>query len=96
MAYEIGNLRTYLKEGETKLYKCIQAHTSQADWTPDKAPSLWTLAGNPMEEWPEWSQPVGAADAYMKDDKVSYEGKHWISTADNNVWAPGVWGWTEV
>ena len=24
------------------LYKCVQAHTSQADWTPDATPALWT------------------------------------------------------
>ena len=24
-----------------KLYKCRQAHTTQADWTPDKTPALW-------------------------------------------------------
>ena len=42
-----------------------------------------------MDEWPQWSQPIGAADAYMKGDKVSYEDKHWVSDIDNNVWAPG-------
>lgn len=26
-----------------KLYKCVQAHTTQADWTPDITPNLWTL-----------------------------------------------------
>ena len=26
-----------------KLYKCIQAHTIQADWTPDKTPNLYVL-----------------------------------------------------
>ena len=25
------------------LYKCVQAHTSQADWTPDKTPALWAV-----------------------------------------------------
>lgn len=24
------------------LYRCLQAHTSQPDWVPDKAQSLWT------------------------------------------------------
>ena len=89
--YVVGNLRTY---GD-KLYKCIQAHRSQADWTPEAAVSLWAKAGDPAEEWPEWSQPIGAADAYMAGDKVSHNGKHWISTADNNVWEPGVYGWNE-
>lgn len=26
-----------------KLYKCVQAHTTQADWTPDKTPALWAV-----------------------------------------------------
>ena len=89
--YVVGNLRTY---GE-KLWKCIQAHHSQSDWMPDTAVSLWVRAGDPAEEWPEWSQPIGAADAYMNGDKVTHNEKHWISNTDNNVWEPGVYGWTE-
>lgn len=89
--YVVGNLRVY----DGNLYKCVQAHHSQADWTPDVTPALWILAGNPAEEWPEWSQPIGAHDAYAKGDKVSYDSKHWISDIDANVYAPGVYGWTE-
>lgn len=90
--YQAGNLRTY----EQKLYRCIQAHKSQADWTPDVSASLWTRAADPAEEWPEWSQPVGAADAYDQGAKVSHNGKHWTSDVPANVWEPGVYGWTEV
>ena len=89
--YEVGNLRAY----NDCLYKCLQAHTSQEDWTPDITPSLWKIAGNPMDEWPEWSQPIGAVDAYMNNDKVSHNNKHWISNTDNNVWEPGIYGWLE-
>lgn len=77
------------------LYRCLQAHTSQEDWSPDKTASLWKQIGDPREEWPAWSQPLGAADAYGIGDKVSYNGKHWVSSAENNVWAPGVYGWDE-
>lgn len=73
------------------LYRCVQAHTSQADWTPDITPALWTVVS--LDEFPEWVQPTGAQDAYRIGDKVSHNGKHWISTADNNVWEPGVYGW---
>lgn len=76
-----------------KLYKCAQAHTSQADWTPDITPALWVMVS--IEEWPEWIQPTGAQDAYNTGDKVSHNGKHWVSTANNNVWEPGVYGWEE-
>ena len=77
------------------LWKCIMAHHSQSDWTPDVAVSLWVRADDPGEEWPEWRQPVGAQDAYMSGDKVSHNDKHWISDVDSNVWEPGVYGWTE-
>ena len=78
------------------LYKCVQAHTSQIDWSPDKTPALWAKAGDPAVEYPEWSQPVGAHDAYMTGDKVSHSNKNWISIVDSNVWEPGVYGWNEV
>lgn len=77
------------------LYKCVQAHTSQDDWTPDVATSLWARTSDPAIEWPEWIQPTGAHDAYAKDAKVSHSDKHWISDIDNNVYEPGVYGWTE-
>lgn len=91
VAYTVGQLRRY----NGTLYKCVQAHTSQADWTPDTAASLWSVAADPAEEWPAWSQPVGAHDAYAKGAKVSHNGKHWTSSVDSNVWEPGVYGWTE-
>lgn len=73
------------------LYKCVQAHTSQADWTPDATPALWVLVS--IDEYPEWVQPTGAHDAYNTGDKVSYNGKHYISTIDANTYAPDVYGW---
>lgn len=77
------------------LYKCLQSHTAQADWTPDVSVSLWVRVDDPSIEWPEWHQPQGAHDAYATGDKVSHNGKHWISTADANIWEPGVFGWSE-
>ena len=81
---------------EGTLYKCLTAHTSQATWTPNASPSLWVRVDNPAEEFPEWIQPVGATDAYAIGAKVSHNNKHWISDYDNNVWEPGVYGWSEV
>ena len=80
---------------EGKLYKCVQAHTSQEDWTPDITPALWTDVAEP-HTIPVWRQPTGAQDAYMKDDLVRYpdaDGDVYISIVDNNVWEPGVYGW---
>lgn len=77
------------------LYKCLNAHTSQATWTPTDAPSLWVRIDDPAEEWPEWRQPTGSTDAYAKGAKVSHNSKHWVSNTENNVWEPGVYGWDE-
>lgn len=90
--YKTGNIRQY----SGSLYRCVQDHTSQADWTPDVSASLWTKIADPAEEWPAWSQPLGAHDAYGAGAKVSHNGKHWTSDLDANVWEPGVYGWTEV
>lgn len=90
VAYAVGDRRQY----NGLLYRCVQAHTSQADWTPDVVPALWVRTST--EEWPEWIQPQGAHDAYNAGDKVSHNGKHWISDIDANVYEPGVYGWTEV
>lgn len=77
-----------------KLYKCVQAHTTQADWTPDVTPALWVEVS--LDEFPDWKQPAGAHDAYAKGDKVKHNGKKWESAADANVWEPGVYGWSEI
>lgn len=78
------------------LYKCVQAHRSQAGWEPENTPALWNKIGDPTEEYPEWSQPLGAHDAYPLGAKVSHNGKKWVSDVASNVWEPGVYGWTEV
>ena len=80
-----------------KLYKCLQAHTAQADWNPVDAPSLWAevLAGQDGTEIGEWVQP-DSTNPYMRGDRVSYNGKIYESEVDNNVWAPGVYGWVEI
>lgn len=77
------------------LYRVVQAHTSQADWTPDITPALFVIVS--LEEWPEFVQPTGAHDAYNKGDKVTFEGKHYISLIDGNVFSPAEYpaGWQE-
>ena len=80
---------------QDQLYKCVQAHTSQENWTPDQTPALWTAVAEPGEI-PVWKQPTGAQDAYNTGDKVHYptaEDPVYVSIVDNNVWAPGVYGW---
>lgn len=71
---------------DEQLWKVLQEHTAQAEWHPDVAPSLFVKVS--IEEWPEWVQPLGAADAYGIGDKVSHNGQHWVSLVDGNVWEP--------
>ena len=82
------------------LYSVLTAHTSQADWTPEVAPSLFAKVLIPDENViPEWEQP-DSTNPYKKGDKVSHNGKIWESQIDGNVWEPGVVGteslWVEV
>ena len=88
-AYAVGDR---VQEDDV-LYTCITAHTSQESWKPSLTPALWNKIS--IEEWPEWVQPAGAHNAYAKGDKVSHNGKHWVSTVDTNTWEPGVYGWEE-
>lgn len=78
------------------VYKVLQDHTSQADWAPDETASLYVKVHqqDPEDEWPEWEQPT-AENPYMSGDKVTFEGKHYISLIDNNVWSPSAYpqGW---
>lgn len=81
-------------QDDDKLYRVVQAHRSQTDWRPSLVPALFTEIS--LDEYPEWKQPTGAQDAYVKGDKCSHNSKHWISDVDNNVWEPSVYGWSEV
>lgn len=89
VSYSVGDRVQY----EGLLYKCVQAHTSQDDWTPDITPALWTRTST--DEWPEWVQPTGAQDAYNIGDKVTYKGEHYISLINANVYSPEAYpaGW---
>lgn len=87
--YAAGDRRKY----EGLLYRCVQAHRSQADWMPPVVPALWVRTS--AEEWPEWIRPEGAHDAYALGAKVSHNGARWISDIPANIWEPGVSSWTQ-
>ncbi len=89
--YEIGDR---IKYGDN-LYDCLQDHISQNGWNPVNAPSLWAKVLIPGPDIPEWEQP-SSTNPYKLGDKVRHNGKVWISDIDNNVWEPGVYGWSEV
>lgn len=90
-AYSVGIRVRY----DGQLYRCEQAHTSQADWTPDITKALWTAVAEP-HEIPVWVQPTGAQDAYRLGDKVHFptaDDPVYVSTIDYNTYAPNVYGW---
>lgn len=73
-----------------------QGHISQPDWPPDTATALFSKVLIPDPDViPEWEQP-DSTNPYSEGDKVTHDGKTWVSTANNNVWEPGVYGWDEV
>jgi len=78
-------------------YRCVQAHTSQADWTPDAVPALWSSYA-PAGVIPEWVQPTGEQDAYNTGDRVTFNGGIWESVIDANTWSPAVYpaGWNRI
>ena len=86
---KVGDIVLY----EDNIYRVIQPHTTQVDWTPENTPALFVKIS--LEEYPDWVQPIGAQDAYSKGDKCTHNNKKWISDVDGNVWEPGVYGWTE-
>lgn len=99
-AYKANEMVTYGENevGDPQLYRCVQAHTSQSDWTPDKTPALWTAIGLAPDDVPIWSQPTGAHDAYNKGDRVHYPGADdpiYESLIDGNIWSPDAYpaGW---
>lgn len=89
--YAAGTLLTYGTNGvgDPQLYRVAQPHTSQADWTPDITPALYTPIGLTDEGYPQWSQPTGAHDAYDTGDVVDYNGVLYESLIDGNTTVPG-------
>ena len=99
-AYETGDILQYgvNSVGDPQLYKVVQAHTSQEDWTPDATPALYDAFGLDDSGYPLWTQPSGAHDAYNTGDIVDYNGTLYQSLIDGNTWSPEAYpqGWQVV
>ena len=95
--YKLGEYITYGTNtvGDPQLYKVIQDHTSQDDWRPDTATSLYSPIGLDDSGYPVWSQPTGSHDAYNTGDIVNYNGTLYKSLMDGNTYSPEVYpaGW---
>lgn len=88
--YKAGDILAYGENsvGDPQLYKVVQAHTSQADWTPDASASLFSALGLDTGGHPVWSRPSGAHDAYNMGDIVNYNGTLYKSLIDGNTYSP--------
>ncbi len=77
------------------LYSCVQAHTTQSDWSPPVVPALWKAY---RADLAAWVQPTGAHDAYPLGAKVTFKGKVYESKIPANVWSPAAYpaGWTNL
>lgn len=99
-SYAVGDIVSYGTNsvGDPQLYKVVQAHVSQADWTPSAVPSLYDAFGLDESGYPLWAQPSGAHDAYNTGDIVNYNGTLYKSLIDGNAWSPDVYpaGWEQV
>ena len=75
VAYAEGDRRSY----GGKVYKCRQAHTSQADWTPDKTPALWAVID--AEHAGTQADPIPASRG------MEYEyGKYYLDSEDGKTY----------
>ena len=96
-AYKARDVFSYGENsvGDAQLYQVMQDHTSQAEWLPDEAVSLYKKIGVTEDGYPEWVQPLGSSDAYNTGDVVSYNGTLYESLIDGNVWSPADYptGW---
>ena len=88
VAYKTGKYLLY----KDILYKVLQNHTSQADWTPETASSLYAkVLTDPAGKVLPWEQPQ-STNPYKKGDRVTHKGYMWESLVDSNVWEPGAVG----
>lgn len=96
-SYAVGEFVTYGENGvgDPQLYKVVQAHTSQADWTPDAVASLFVAIGLDSAGYPVWSKPTGSHDSYNAGDIVDYTGTLYRSIINGNVYSPDEYpaGW---
>ena len=82
----------WIREHEGVQYEAITEHMTLPGWEPDNTPTLWKEVSVGISEW---VQPL-STNPYMLGDKVTHNGFTWESTINNNVWAPGIYGWVKI
>lgn len=92
-AYALGE--RFFNPRDGRLYRVAQAHTSAVQWLPHENPALYVAILPPGEIGP-WKQPAGAHDAYQLNAQVIHQESTWENTTADNVWEPGIFGWTKI
>ena len=91
-AVAVGDMR----RDESKLYRCIQAHTTQAEWKPALVPALWVEIA-PVGEYREIKDNMLATEAFALGEIGWYRNKTdlYKSLIDANVYTPETYpqGW---
>jgi hypothetical protein len=78
-AYPVDYAESDRRSYGSKVYKCRQAHTSQADWTPDKTPALWAVID--AEHAGTQADPIPASRG------MEYEyGKYYLDSEDGKTY----------
>ena len=94
-AYAVDTIVRY----EDKLYRCVQAHTSQDNWTPDATPALWVEIA-PVGEYREIKDNMLPTEAFALDEIGWYQTKDNLfkSLIDANTYTPDSYpaGWEKV
>lgn len=91
---------------QSTLWTVIQTYDTAVYPDPAAIPALVRMAKIPGEAQP-WVQPLDQFDAYKlvdpftgEGDLCTFDGETWYVTqadgAGNNIWQPGVFGWTVV
>ncbi|MFJ3030940.1 carbohydrate-binding protein [Rothia terrae] len=98
--------KTQLIQATQTLTPYINTYTETTGHTLDDAltliidnlhqnPSTTTTTPTPDNTF---KQPTGSHDAYKQGDIITYQGKQYKSTTNNNVWSPTAYpqGWEEI
>lgn len=80
-AVQVGERYRY---GET-LYKCVQAHTTQSDWTPDVSPALWVVVVVENEGTKEDPIPFTTPMEIFKDKYYTQDGVLYLCIRDSGI-----------
>lgn len=103
--YKISDVPEYKKyvKRNNLLYRILQPHTSQEDYTPEKTPALFTMIGFPNEVYEFGKNPDGSPrdltnNGYKYQERCIWDGNiyEWNSETQTGNWSPSDYplGWT--